>query len=342
MSDATAPRVSVLMTVLDGERFLDEAIASVIGQDFADFELVVVDDGSTDATPAILNAWARREPRIRVLRSDEHRGISRAANLGLDAVRGAYVARLDADDLCLPGRLAAQVELLDRQADVVLVSTCYEIIDAAGRMQSREWRVAPPEVIAHLLHFSNALGGHSQVMFRRDAVRALGGYREDFDVCVDYELWSRLFRHGRIAVLPILGMKYRLHEARVSVTKRERQRERSNQVTKQLLTELFGEEPAREDLAAVVSVWRTEGRAGSARRAHRVLSRAYALFCAGNAERSHRTRVRTETARRWTVAAIAFARRGALAEAAMHVFYALRWHPRGVGEGVWRWVVPRK
>jgi glycosyltransferase involved in cell wall biosynthesis len=331
------PRVSVLMTVLNGERYLDEAITSVIGQDFADFELVVVDDGSTDATPSILERWAARDPRVRVLRNETNLGISQSANLGLAAARGAYVARLDADDLCMPGRLRAQVEVLDRERDVVLVSTCYEVIDAGGRPLSREWRAAPPEVIAHLMHFSNALGGHSQVMFRRDVVRELGGYREDFDVCVDYELWSRLVRRGRIVVLPLLGMKYRLHEARVSVVKRERQRQNSHLVTKNMLTALFGEEPSADDLAALASVWRDEARPGSARRAHRILSRAYELFRAGNGNRSHRARVRIETARRWTFAAIAFARRGELREAAIHIAYALRWHPRGVLKGVMMW-----
>ncbi len=322
------------MTVWNGERFLDEAIRSVLEQDFADFELIIVDDGSTDATPMILDRWASRDARLRILRNATNLGIASAANIGLAVARGAYVARLDADDLCMPGRFAAQIDVLDRDRDVVLVSTCYELIDEHGRTLDIARRSAPPEVIAHLMHFSNAIGGHSQVMFRRDVVRELGGYDESFDVCVDYELWSRLIRRGRFIVLPIIGMKYRLHSARVSVVKRERQRQNSQCIANGLLASLFGEELPNDDLAALASVWRDEVRRADPVRAHRVFTRAYDLFCARNDDAHHRACVRRETARRWTSAAFAFARQGELRQAVTHFAYAMRWHPRGLLDGV--------
>jgi len=328
------PRVSVLMTVLNGERYLDEAIGSVVGQDYAGFEIVVVDDGSTDATSRILERWAARDARVRVFRNEINVGIARATNIGLAATRAPYVARLDADDLCMPGRLGAQVDLLDRHGDVVLVSTWYETIDRRGRRLSTERRTAPPEVIAYLMHFSNAIGGHSQVMFRREAVLEIGGYCHDFDVCVDYELWSRLLRRGRFAVLPIVGMKYRLHADRVSVRQRELQRHNSLLVARRLLTSLFGVELADADLQALASVWCEDARREAAPRAHQLLTRAYALFRTTTANRSDRRLVRVLTARRWTLAAAAFARTGEIREAAIHVAYAWRWHPLGFLAGV--------
>src|ERR1700681_359089 len=120
------PRVTVLMPVFNRERFVGEAIESVIGQDFTEFELLIVDDGSTDRTPQLLREWARRDSRIVIVTSPVNQGIPTALNAGLRHARAPYVARLDSDDIMMPRRLAAQAAILDTQPDVVLASCAYE------------------------------------------------------------------------------------------------------------------------------------------------------------------------------------------------------------------------
>src|SRR5688572_10745849 len=114
MSIAHVPRVSILMAVFNGIPYVEEAIASVLAQSFTDFEFLVVDDASTDGTAAILERFARLDPRVRVLRMPVNSGPVLAANRGLQEVRGPLLARLDADDVCRADRLALQVEAFDR------------------------------------------------------------------------------------------------------------------------------------------------------------------------------------------------------------------------------------
>jgi GT2 family glycosyltransferase len=330
------PSITILMPVYDGERFVDEAIASVVGQDYTDFEFVIVDDGSTDGTPAILRRWAERDSRIVLVRAPKNGGIAASLNRGLAVARGRYVARQDADDLCLPGRLRRQVAVLDAEPDVVLVSAGYDLIDARGLSLGTEMRTEPPEVVAYLLHFSNAIGGHGQVMFRREVVAAAGGYCEDFELSEDYDLWTRLSRLGRIVLLPIIGMKHRLHGRRSSILWYERQRRHSLRISRRMMQELLRRELTDDEENAVSSVWRQEGRRGVAASAHRVLAEAYGRYLATSPERRHRHRVRFATARRWVLASAALARQGDVLDALRHFGYAVRWHPLGVLAGISR------
>ena len=143
------------MPVFNRERFVDAAIRSVLEQDFDDFELLLVDDGSTDGTPEILAAWTQRDPRVVVVTSPTNQGLPGALNLGLAHARGRYVARLDSDDFMMPRRLAAQAAVLDARPEVVLVSCAYDIVDMAGN-HLRTWKGDEPhEVVVFLLHFFN-------------------------------------------------------------------------------------------------------------------------------------------------------------------------------------------
>jgi glycosyltransferase involved in cell wall biosynthesis len=331
---ADPPRVTILMPVYNGEPYLDEAIASVIAQDFQDFELLIVDDGSTDATPGILARWAAREQRIVLVTRRRNGGIPVALNAGLEVARGEYIARHDADDVVAAGRVRAQVEALEADPEVSLVSCRHHAIDARGRRLYTTPHGEDPEVTAHLLHFSNAVGGHGQVMFRRDVVRSLGGYHEDFGPSEDYELWTRLARRGPIVSLPMIGMSHRLHAARASIVHGARQRDRSLRTSRRMLGELLGRELGDDEVAAVASAWRVECRPGSAALAHRVLLEAYRRFVATNADRHHRRRVRVLTARRWVLGAALHARRGHPVEAARRLGYAARWHPFGLLAGI--------
>jgi glycosyltransferase involved in cell wall biosynthesis len=281
----------------------------------------------------MLASWAAREPRIVVLTLEKNSGIPAALNHGLAAARGEFIARHDADDVFVSGRLGAQVAVLESDPRTVLVSGNFDIIDTRGRCISKVTRTEPPEVTAYLLHFSNFIGGHAQVMYRRTQVLALGGYDDHYAYSEDYDLWTRLAPHGRIVILPKVMMKHRVHKNRVSFVMSERQRNRSVAITRRMLTALLDRELTDEEMESVVSVWRLGHRPHSARVGHRVLVEAYHHFIRTNTNREHRRRVRIVTASRWVVSAAHFARAGRFGQMFRHLGYAALWHPLGILAG---------
>lgn len=205
----TAPAVSIVMPVRDGERFLQIAIDSVLAQSFTDFELIVIDDGSTDSTPAILAEAARRDSRI-VVASKGPVGIVVALNLGLNMARSPLIARLDADDIAPPRRLARQVETMQRDPALGLLGGFAEVIDESGRtLGTRKPPVSHEALLAALARDNPFIG--STVMYRTDIARAVGGYRAAIDLAEDSDLWLRMAERTRIANLPETLVLYRVH-----------------------------------------------------------------------------------------------------------------------------------
>lgn len=193
------------MPVKNAMPFLDAAIASILDQSFADFELVVGDDGSTDGSTECLRDWARRDPRIRVMHRATSGGPVGSSNWVANAAACPIVARMDADDIALPDRLARQVDMLDAQADVVLVGTMFEAIDSKGRLTRRsgsrcvDGREAPP--IAH-----------GSIMYRKAAFDRVGGYAAGTDYFEDTDLYYRIAAAGIVMVLTEPLYRYRFSE----------------------------------------------------------------------------------------------------------------------------------
>ena len=199
-------RVSVLLPVRDGAATLPRALNSLFAQTLSDFEIVAVDDGSTDATPEVLAAHARNDARLRVLTYPPS-GIAPALNHGLAACRAPYVARMDADDICAPERLEAQVRALDADPQLALIACRVafggDAEACAGYAEHVAWQNAltTHEQLAEQRFVESPLA-HPSVMFRREAVTGLGGYRHG-DFPEDYELWLRMFAAGlRLEKLP--------------------------------------------------------------------------------------------------------------------------------------------
>ena len=211
------PAVSVLMCVHDGAPSVAEAVASVLSQTAGDLELIVVDDGSADATPDLLAAV--RDPRLRVVRQ-ERTGLTRALNHALGLARAPLVARLDADDVALPERLAYQRAFLARAADVGLLGTAARELDGDGRLV----RIVQPPVddvtLRRALIRANPFV-HSSVMLRRALLERAGGYDETLPVAQDYDLWMRLARVTRLANLADVLVVRTLGERRVSVERED-------------------------------------------------------------------------------------------------------------------------
>ncbi|HYU24814.1 MAG TPA: glycosyltransferase family A protein [Thermoanaerobaculia bacterium] len=320
------PKVTVLIPVYNRERFVDEAIRSVMEQDFDDFELLLVEGGSTDRTPEVLEMWKKRDRRVVVVTTPTREGISAALNLGLAHARGKYVARLDSDDLMMPRRLAEQAAVLDAHSEVVLVSCAYDIVDLAGNRLGTWKRDEPPEVTAFLLHFFNVIGGHGQVMFRLAAALEEGGYARKLSE--DYDLWVRLRRRGRIETLPFVGMAKRTHANQALVQSLERWDLRHatwSGIMRSSLEPYLRRTVRDDEIAALITVWRLDGRLDMARIADDVMRQAFARFRNDNPDRALQACARRRIARQWYIAARNFARRGHPLEAMKYLAHAASW-----------------
>ena len=207
-----APAVSVLMAVFDGAAWIGAAVESALGQTLGDLEVIVVDDGSTDATADVLASI--RDPRLRIERR-ARAGLTRSLNRALELARAPLLARLDADDVALPERLARQREFLEAHPEVGLLGTGAREVDPAGR----EVRIVQPPVddgaIRRQLIRANPFV-HSSVIMRRAVLGRVGPYDPSFPVAQDYELWMRLARVTRLANLPEPLVVRRLTPGRVT------------------------------------------------------------------------------------------------------------------------------
>lgn len=196
-SPAETPDVSVVMAVKDGERYVEKAIRSILGQTFEKFELIVIDDGSSDRTPEILDRFS--DPRLRVL-TQTNQGLAASLNKGVRVARSSLIARMDADDVCEPERLEKQVAFMSDRPEIGLLGAATRVIDEAGK-ELRTW--TPPlddAQIRNELIQANQFA-HPSVMFRKDVFEAVGGYA-DMPFAQDYDLWLRMAGVCKLANLP--------------------------------------------------------------------------------------------------------------------------------------------
>lgn len=221
-AQARAPLASVLLPVHNGGRFVREALDSLIAQSARDLEIVVVNDGSTDATASILDDFARRDSRIRIVNQPQQ-GLVAALNRGLAECRGCYVARMDADDIAHPERIGRQLAYLLACPEVVAVGCQIAIIDSSGKiLRKGHYPIGQASCRRHLLGRSSPLC-HPAVLFRLQAVREVGGYRSAYADAEDYDLWLRLGQIGEIDNLPATLLQYRVHGGNVTILRGERQ-----------------------------------------------------------------------------------------------------------------------
>lgn len=212
--------VSVVMTVYNGERFLSEAIDSILAQTLSDFELIVVDDGSTDETNAIMRRLADRDARVRLI-SLKHGGIVTAANEGISQSRGEFIARMDADDIADPDRLRQQVTHLTQNLDCVACGTAFYMLEDGKKRAVLDLK---PRYSFEVGRRERIWVCHPTLMARAEAVRSIGGYRRQLELAEDADLYQRLLRLGHIDNLPNLLLIYRIHPKQVSSVYLETQR----------------------------------------------------------------------------------------------------------------------
>lgn len=275
------PQITVLMSVHNGERYLRESIDSILEQSYGDFEFLIIDDGSTDETPAILESYAARDQRVRIHTNTMNLGLTASLNRGLELARGNFIARQDADDISLPMRLDVQRRILEEEPDVVLVSGRIEMIDEEGNITGkvRPARHASEPVIPWILLFYNYLTGHSLAFFRREQVLEIGGYNPTFLQSQDYELWLRLARLGRIRVPEVMLLQLRMHDESISRRLQKRQRRRGMRGSQRAIKDLSGVRIRRPEMKRLRSFWKGSfGKAGHPGQIHEVLLPIYEGF----------------------------------------------------------------
>ena len=234
------PLVSVLVPVFNGEETIEAAIESVLNQTYQPFELVVVDDGSTDRTAAILGGY-RHDDRVIVLHNAENQGLVATLNRGLAACRGELVARLDADDLASPSRFEQQVAAFNAEPSLVLCATAYDRVSNSGKRLKRSVPPLTHGELAAAMLAGNRLN-HSSVMFRRNAVLAVGGYAEDWFPVEDYDLWLRLLERGQYQGVPTVESIYVQRQDGISATNQARQELMASERAAQYRADLTGRE----------------------------------------------------------------------------------------------------
>lgn len=242
------PKITVLMPAFNAADYIAEAIASVLGQSFTDFELLIINDGSTDNTIHAIQQF--NDPRIRLLEQPK-KGIGIALNNGLSAANGCYIARFDADDICLPQRLQKQVDFLDKNPEYVLTGCDAEYIAATGEhLFNFSCTSHTHDQIMQQLHLECPFI-HSGVMYRKDAVLKAGSYPVHAHNFEDHLLWIQLSRHGQYHNIPERLIKVRFNPGSATIDERWRGR-RFAQLKKTIIRQGFATEQEGDELLSII------------------------------------------------------------------------------------------
>jgi glycosyltransferase involved in cell wall biosynthesis len=203
------PKVSVLIPAYNAERYLGDALDSITGQSFEDFEVIVVNDGSSDKTGEVADSHARKDKRIRVIHQ-KNQGVSAATNVAARLASAPLLAKLDADDMAESDRLEKQFDFMDRNPQAVCCGSAISYIDDRGRKSGgRKFPLSNDVIQGRILSYG--CFAHSAVVYRRSAFFDAGMYRREFKSCVDFDLLLRLSEQGEMANLPEALCLYRLH-----------------------------------------------------------------------------------------------------------------------------------
>jgi glycosyltransferase involved in cell wall biosynthesis len=216
------PPITVLLAVYNGQQYLRAAIESVLTQTFTDFEFLIIDDGSTDQTLSILREYAARDGRIRMV-TRPNKGLTNTLNEGLSLAGGEFLARMDADDICMPRRFERQLGYLRENPDCVLVGSRVLLMDPDG-LPIREMCLEQTHDEIDQAHLNRGWPiVHPAATMRLSALKQIGGYRDEFNTLEDLDLFLRLAEIGKLANLPDLLLNYRQHFASVTHSKEEKQ-----------------------------------------------------------------------------------------------------------------------
>ncbi|KWV90955.1 hypothetical protein AUC45_06375 [Erythrobacter sp. YT30] len=291
------------MSVFNGEAYLADAIQSVLDQTYTNFEFILINDGSSDGSLAIIEDFAGRDPRIRVI-DQANTGLTVALRTGCEAARGKYIARMDADDFSMPERLEKQVYLLESDPDLVAATGDVEHFFDDGTISHVSRLRLNPKLLRLYICFGNRIGGHGQVMFRRDAYEKAGGYDTTFRMAQDYDLWARLLRLGDFGIVREIIYRFRTGHDSISKRSKSEQASHSLRTCRREYARVTGQQITEEiALGLRYFWWNMPGTATNQRDTSAVsktMDRAVTAFFQQNPQLAHEEyEVRRNIAARW-------------------------------------------
>ena len=204
-----APAVTILMAVYNGEDYLRLAIDSILSQTFKEFELLVIEDGSTDSSPRILASYD--DTRIRVLHNERNIGLTASLNVGIREAHGEFIARMDADDICAPDRLEKQVHTMRAAQELVLLGSSYRLIDSDGNSIRTKIKAWDDFQVRWVALFRTPVEHSSAIIRRSVLLENKLFYDEQYRSAQDYDFWLRLLEYGRGSILRDILLDYRMH-----------------------------------------------------------------------------------------------------------------------------------
>jgi len=237
------PKVSVIMAVKDGSKYLRQAIDSVLNQTYSDYEFIIIDDDSKDETKNIIQNYL--DPRLRPIQNRRHLGLTASLNQGLILAQGEYIARMDADDISLPERLETQVHYLDCHPEIAVLGTGIRLIDKDGNPIEEVIFPSDHELIRWNLCFYNPIA-HSSVMMRKQIIQQVGGYNPKYIRSQDYELWWRVSLEYQLANLDNIYLQLRQHNEQVMNLDRIGQVVAGLTIKQEYLTKILGRRVPKE------------------------------------------------------------------------------------------------
>jgi len=215
-------KVSVVMSVYNGEEYIKETINSILDQTFQNFEFIIIDDGSRDNTSEILKEYKKKDKRIKVITLAENLGLTKALNKGIKAASGEYIARIDCGDIALPERLKVQVQFLDDHQDISAVGSWANIIDKDGKVTAQlKYPTSYEDIRRVILAYNPFI--HPSLMFRREVFEKIGLYNESLRYAQDYDLMLRIVAKLKAVNLPKVLLNYRVIDESISLKNRRLQ-----------------------------------------------------------------------------------------------------------------------
>lgn len=295
--------LSVVLSVYNGEEFVADAIQCMLDQTFTDFELILINDGSKDGSLDIMQRYAASDDRIRII-DQENTGLTIALRRGVDAARGEYIARMDVDDVSLSHRFEKQMALVRANPELVAVTCDIEHFYEDGSPPHVAKFPMDSRTLPLFLAFSNRIGGHGQMIYRRDTYQAVGGYDPDFNLAEDYDLWTRMIALGPFGVVPEVLYRYRSGHDSISSRNAKRQAEISGRVARRQYKAITGEDIDQDTAFALRVFWSVSDinriSAAEISRASSAMSRAVTIFFAKHPElKSQQYEVKRWIAAKW-------------------------------------------
>lgn len=232
------PKISVLMSAYNSEKYVAEAIESILNQTFKDFEFIIVNDGSTDKTAEIIAQYAKSDKRIKFIDNKNNAGIVAALNQGLDFCNGEYVARMDSDDISLPERFAKQVKYMDGHPECGALGAWTEKFGPSVKRNDGV-RYRSKLKLLDFIIYGNCVVNPTAMVRRSILIDNNIKYKSEYKYAEDYAFWVEVCKHAEIHNLQEILLKYRWHDSNVSVTHRKTQLECAERIRKKILSDLL-------------------------------------------------------------------------------------------------------